>query len=195
MEIPHRRAWPNDGPPKILLHESHSPQTRASNMLTSHTFASSSATDSRAMSIPNARDPVPPPLPPPRYIDDGSSTGRDIAWEWANQSGESHWGGSTSSVAPGSSLHGSLISQRITKEDRPELGRRISSTSTVKSISGVETRDSAFPRIDEGYYSSLSEPSLGSNQSVPTVLFYLFLKYRGIAEFRATSKQRSCLFM
>jgi hypothetical protein len=48
-------------------------------------------------------------------------------------------------------------------DDRPEFPRRGSSTSTIKSTSGADVRENAYPRIDEGY-ASLSGTSVGSNK-------------------------------
>jgi hypothetical protein len=118
------------------------------------------------MSIPNAREPPPPPLPPPRHladIADGGSNGPDIAWKWGNPHVDnSDWGQPIATVAPGSSLYGSFARSR-NMDDRPEFPRRGSSTSTIKSTSGADVRENAYPRIDEGY-ASLSGTSVGSNK-------------------------------
>lgn len=50
-------------------------------------------------------------------------------------------------------------------DDRPDNSRRGSSTSTIKSMSGAESRENTYPRIDEGY-ASLSGTSIGSNKLV-----------------------------
>jgi hypothetical protein len=72
---------------------------------------------------------------------------------------------SMSSVAPGSSLCGSLTGKKGMMDDRPQYTRRTSSTSTVKSITGLEKQENPYPRIDEGY-ASLSGTSIGSDRSV-----------------------------
>lgn len=140
---------------------------RNSSRSSSYNSASSPSTVPGPMSIPNARDPVPPPLPPPRHLADiaaGGNNGPDLAWQWGNSPEGSGWGGSLSSVAPGSSLYGgSFASRKSMMEDRPEFTRRTSSTSTVKSITGLERQENSYPRIDEGY-ASLSGTSIGSNR-------------------------------
>ena len=111
--------------------------------------------------IPHMRDPVPPPLPPPKHIADigGGNNGPDIAWQWGN-SRHNEW--DVSSVTPGSSLYGSLHSLR---SEPSENARRTSSMSTIKSLGGAESKETAFPKIDEGY-SSLSSTSIDSYRSV-----------------------------
>ena len=170
MEIPRRGSRPALALPEIYVHDSNpSDRFRNSSRSSSYNSASSPSTASGPMSIPNARDPIPPPLPPPRHladIADGGNNGPDIAWQWGNSHEGSGWGGSISSVAPGSSLYGgSFASRKSVMDDRPEFTRRTSSTSTVKSITGLERQENPYPRIDEGY-ASLSGTSIGSNRSV-----------------------------
>jgi hypothetical protein len=167
MEIPHRGARPSMALPEIHIHDSNpSDRFRTSSRSSSYNSTSSPATSSIPMSIPNAREPPPPPLPPPRHladIADGGSNGPDIAWKWGNSHVDnSDWGQSIASVAPGSSLYGSFARPR-NMDNRPEFPRRGSSTSTIKSTSGAEIRENAYPRIDEGY-ASLSGTSIGSNK-------------------------------
>lgn len=125
------------------------------------------ATSAKPMSIPNLRDPPPPPpLPPPKYPhlnnDDGSGE-PDLAWQWENSRQENSWKGPSPSINPGSSLYGSFASGgKSLIDERPDTKRRGSSASTIKSISGVDARRDAYPRIDEGY-ASLSGTSFGSN--------------------------------
>lgn len=166
MDIPRRGPGPALAPPEIFVQDSNpSDRFRTSSRSIPFNSSSSHAHLSGPMSIPNARDPVPPPLPPPRHIADiadNGTNGPDIAWQWANPRQDSEWGKHISSIAPGSSLHGngkSLLSER------PDFNRRTSSTSTIKSISASEPRENGYPRIDEGY-ASLSGTSIGSNRSV-----------------------------
>lgn len=56
------------------------------------------------MAIPHARDPVPPPLPPPSYIPE-LSAGQDPGWQWGNDPNRSDFG-RPAAVKPGSSLLG-----------------------------------------------------------------------------------------
>jgi hypothetical protein len=169
MEIPHRGARPT-ALPEIYVHDP-SERFRTSSRSSSYNSTSSLATSAMAMSIPNAREAPPPPLPPPRHladIADGGHNGQDIAWKWGNsQDDRSDWGRSTpSSIAPGSSLHGgSFSSGRGFMEDRPEYTRRTSSVATVKSPDARETSYQRDQR-DEGYASLLSGTSVWSNKSV-----------------------------
>jgi hypothetical protein len=156
--------------PEIYVHDPNpSDRFRTSRSSSSYNSTSSPSTSSIPMSIPHSRDPVPPPLPPPRHLADlveGGNNGHDIAWQWSNsREDSSDWGRSIASVPPGSSLHGSFASRKSIMGDRADDSRRGSSTSTIKSISGAESREHTYPRIDEGY-ASLSGTSIGSNKSV-----------------------------
>jgi hypothetical protein len=171
MDIPHRGARPSGALPEIYVHNPNpSDRFRTSSSSSSYNSTSSPSTSSIPMSIPHSRDPVPPPLPPPRHladIADGGNNGPDIAWQWGNshQDSSSDWGRSIASVQPGSSLYGSFASRKGIMDDRPDNSRRGSSTSTIKSTSGTESRENTYPRIDEGY-ASLSGTSIGSNRLV-----------------------------
>lgn len=170
MDIPHR--GPRPALPEIKFHDSNpSDRFRHPSRSSSTNSILSPSAASGPMSIPNARDPVPPPLPPPKHladIADGGCNGPDIAWQWGNSHMDTEWGGS--SVAPGSSLYGSFASRKGVKAERPEYARRTSSTSTIKSIRDVENGENSFPRIDEGY-ASLSSTSIDSYRSV--FIFFL----------------------
>lgn len=130
-------------------------------------YSSRFATTSSAkpMSIPHLKDPPPPPpLPPPKDLNNDVGSGEpDLAWQWANSRQENSWNGPSPSINPGSSLYGSFASGgRSVVDERPDMNRRRSSASTIKSISGIDARRDAYPRIDEGY-ASLSGTSYGSN--------------------------------
>lgn len=118
--------------------------------------------------IPNARyDPAPPPLPPPRYIDD-ITAGSDPGWAWGNDPKGGEFGKARESAMPMSNFPKSWGKNIVDRPlDPPEFRRRESSTSTVRSP--VDTgRAFDFSRHqDEGYY-SLSGPrsSAMSQQSV-----------------------------
>lgn len=169
MDIPHRGARPALAPPEILVQDSNpSDRFRNASRPRSYVPTSSNTSVPMPMSIPNARDPVPPPLPPPRHladIADGGSNGRDIAWQWGNCQEDGEWGRHTPSVAPGSSLYGSFASRKSITSDRPDYDRRSSSTSTVTSMLEADTRERTYPRLDEGY-ASLSGTSVASDKSV-----------------------------
>jgi hypothetical protein len=168
MDIPHRGSRPAVALPEIYVDGSNpSDRFRNSSRSSSYNSASSPSTTSGPMPIRNARDPIPPPLPPPRHLED-IGNGPDIAWQWGNSHEESSWERTISSVAPGSSLYGrNFANKESMMDDRPEFVRRTSSTSTVKSITGLERQENSYPRLDEGY-ASLSGTSVGSNRSVLT---------------------------
>ncbi|KAH0544135.1 hypothetical protein GP486_008530 [Trichoglossum hirsutum] len=100
------------------------------------------------MPIPNARQEVPPPLPPPRYISDLTPGGSDLAWEYANSHaslGQKSFG----SINPSSSLFG---------------GYGIPSPKFKSTAAEISLRDSRPRHIDEGYHSlsslALTPPKL-----------------------------------
>lgn len=168
MEIPRRGSRPV-GLPEIYVQDSNPPNRyRTISRSSSYNSASSPISSSIPMSIPNASEPVPPPLPPPRHtVGSGRNNGADLGWKWGNSHEEAHgWGGSLSTVAPGSSLYGngSFTSTRSHIEEQAESPRRQDLTSTNKSPGGLDSRDSSYSRkFDEGY-ASLSGTSIGSNQ-------------------------------
>ena len=145
-------------PPSILVHDFNG----------NHGRPARSSREQGGMGIPNARiDDVPPPLPPPRYINDFAAGG-DPGWQWGNTPSRSGgFGKSGGSVSPGSSLHGNW-DQRMGDDgcsDRPEYARHRSSNMTVRSRPGSDRRHDFSSRfVDEGYH-SLSGSSI-ANQSV-----------------------------
>lgn len=145
-------------PPSILVYDFNGNNGRAAR----------SAREQGGMNIPNARhDEAPPPLPPPRFIDD-IAAGGDPGWQWGNTpSSCGGFGKSGGSVRSGSSLHGTW-DQRMENErhsERPGYARRGNSSSTVRSRPDSDRRHDFSSRfIDEGYH-SLSGSSL-ANQSV-----------------------------
>lgn len=129
------------------------------------------------LAIPNARyDPVPRPLPPPRYIDD-ITAGSDPGWAWGNDPEGGNFGKARESAMPMSKFPKSWGKNMVDRPlDRPEFSRRESSNSTVRSP--VDTsRGFDFARHqDEGYYSlSGPRPSAMSQQSVYMCSSYLSL--------------------
>lgn len=102
-----------------------------------------------AMVIPGSLfEDVPPPLPPPRYIDD-LAQGVDLAWKWANSDSFDHQR-RLAPIKPGSSLHGSYMESRTPLShprdpddmdlDDDDYPRRSSNVSTVRSPSQAEVR-------------------------------------------------------
>ena len=121
-----------------------------------------------ALAIPGARfDPAPPPLPPPRYIDE-IAAGSDPGWAWGNDPKGGNFGKAKESAMPMSNFPKSWGKNIVERPlDMPDFRRRESSTSTVRSP--VDTnRGFDFARHqDEGYYSlSGPRPSAMSQQSV-----------------------------
>ena len=130
-----------------------------------HSYASSKPFSKTAsMSIPNARDPsigVPPPLPPPRFLNEVIDSNHDPGWRWGNSGGRSGFGSiGTGTVSPTSSLR-----QNWEKREDPEAfseRRRDSSASVLPSP--TEMHDIRFQ--DEGYHSLSGSSNLQSHQSV-----------------------------
>ena len=123
------------------------------------------------MAIPNARQPVPPPLPPPQFLHDLDV---DLAYEFANNEGpgtgfvKSSFG----SVNPASSLCGSGSSFSL-KDARPPFTRQGSSSSTVKASSVDDDARNGRPgHADEGY-SSLCSVGVTSPKSVCDILLLI----------------------
>lgn len=110
------------------------------------------------MSIPNAREEiVPPPLPPPRYIED-LANGHDPGWKWGNTFNGGGFGKSTlAPINPASSLYGGH--RRPDLEDRDEsmdlehIDRRGSTVSTIQSPSDPEIKMEPLQPVDEGFQS------------------------------------------
>ncbi len=106
--------------------------------------------------IPNARDPVPPPRPPPRNLDIYAA-GSDLGHIWANKlnGGVGKGGGAGGSVSSESSLHGNWGRRKEVDRmaERREFVRREVSVSTVKSPLDRDTKLDFSRHQDEGYYS------------------------------------------
>lgn len=127
--------------------------------------------------IPNTNQvDVPPPLPPPRFLDD-IAAGGDPGWQWGNNSSSGGFGKSGGSVSPGSSLHGNW-DQRMGNDgnsERPGYTRQGSSHSTIRSRPDSDRRHGLSSRfIDEGYH-SLSGSSLANQSVYACSLWSLFM--------------------
>lgn len=120
----------------------------------------------RPMAIPGSAAEIyaPPPLPPPKYIEEDAAGG-DYGTQWRNSLDSSSFesGGSVSSR---SSLRGNwdrkVAGGRAT--GRPDYNRRTSAVMKLPSQPEMDTRYDYSRHVDEGYH-SLSGSSL-VNQSV-----------------------------
>ena len=164
-------------PPSILVHDDNASHGRR--WSTTRAAAMPSSRAPVPLPIPNARfDPAPPPLPPPRHIDDITACS-DPGWAWGNDPKGGNFGKARESARPVTSFPKSWGKNMIEENrplDRIEFSRRESSTSTVRSP--VDTsRGFDFARNqDEGYYSlSGPRPSAMSQQSVYTCSLRLSL--------------------
>lgn len=116
------------------------------------------------MAVPNARPDesfAPPPLPPPRYIED-LAAGSDPGWKWGNTPKHGGFGGSFAFSGSSSSSARGSWDQRMEDEgfpDRPDYSRRGSSSTTIKSPPSYDRTYDLSRNIDEGYH-SLSGSSL-----------------------------------
>ncbi|KAL8681700.1 MAG: hypothetical protein Q9186_002217 [Xanthomendoza sp. 1 TL-2023] len=118
------------------------------------------------MAVPNShRDEplVPPPLPPPRHIED-LAAGSDPGWRWGNSSNHGGFGGGklASSFSSASSLRGSWDS-RMEDEGLPDRSRRDNSFPTNNFPPSLDRKYNIARNIDEGYH-SLSGSSFSSNR-------------------------------
>ncbi|KAF7946653.1 hypothetical protein EAE96_009645 [Botrytis aclada] len=175
MDIPMRGQKPSFSTPLPQIHvqDSHHPDRYPDRYSDQHKYHSSNSSRAAAgpMSIPNARESPPPPLPPPKYIPD-TDNGGDLGWQWANQNRDMDWGRNVSSVPAGSSLYGSYSRNSISDE-RPDIGRRGSSNATITAHPSKDASNLAIalPK-DEGYSSlSASNASIGSTQSRTSIGF------------------------
>lgn len=157
IDIPHRGQRPA-GPPAIYIQESADRYRMSTNRSNSYNSIPPSPPAVSPMSIPNAREYVPPPLPPPTHIPGlAGPNGFDSGWDLQNRDDDINlWG---KAVTPGSSLYGSSV-RRERIPERQEL-RRGSSSATVVLKPAAEHQ---YARYDEGY-ASLSSTSIGSNRS------------------------------
>lgn len=119
-----------------------------------------------AMAIPRAREEVPPPLPPPRHIED-LRAGQDPGWQWGNTNSprDTGFGGNRlATVKPGSSLYGASGSAysrpRQPSADYAYNGRE---PSVSLSIDDMSSEHSGDHNSDEDR-SGKSRPSLGGHR-------------------------------
>jgi hypothetical protein len=103
------------------------------------------------MAIPNAREAVPPPLPPPRHIEDLRAGQSDPGWQWGNTDNpkENGFGGHRlATVRPGSSLYGGSASAQVHHPPPRDLsadhlfnGREPSISLSLDDMSSEGSRD------------------------------------------------------
>lgn len=170
MDIPRVKS-----PPSILVNEPHSQHGYRNKNKT----AGMPILGSRGpMQIPNAREPTPAPLPPPRNLD-VYAAGSDLGYIFAtryNSGGASNGGGS---VSLGSSLRGNWAPRR--EVDRmvghQDYKRHENLVPVIKSPVDVDTKSDFSRRQDEGYY-SLSVETKPANYQLVQVFF--FCQPRGV---------------
>ncbi|KAF9693656.1 hypothetical protein EKO04_008302 [Ascochyta lentis] len=121
-----------------------------------------------AMAIPSARDEVPPPLPPPRHIEDLRAGHSDPGWQWGNTANpkQNGFGGNRlATVRPGSSLYGGSGSAQVHRPrdqsaDHLFNGREPSISRSLDDMSSEGSRDH---NSDEDR-SGKNRPSLGNHR-------------------------------
>ena len=143
---PHYHHPADDDDPEQDQPARRRPRPPTSRRAYSHDVVDLPSIRSGPMPIPNARDDVPPPLPPPRHIED-----LDIAWQFDQRWHRTQK--SLPSISPGSSLLGGMAAPP-----------RLVEAGHAPSGSPFDTVQDAVMR-DEGYV-SLSGSSLDSRTSV-----------------------------
>lgn len=130
------------------------------------------------MAIPWAREPVPPPLPPPTYIPE-ISAGQDPGWQWGNDPNGADFG-RPASVKPGSSLLGQGAKGLRERKEHDHIAprrfdesRRGSSISTVTLSRDQDMSDDMTVRTDD----EITSPRPASNHGyvVPSFTTSLLL--------------------
>lgn len=168
MDIPRRASSGRSSLALPEIHVSNPHDRHHAGRSNSYSFATSPTRASSAMPIPNVREGIgaPPPLPPPKDIEDLANGGgrprNDIAWQWGASNERSDWG---RTVNPNSSLHGTFPSRPDNVgSERPDFARRGSSNTTIKA-SGLAGAPEPYPMIEPGG-PSLYGSSAGSNSNL-----------------------------
>lgn len=119
------------------------------------------------MPIPNAREPIPAPLPPPRNPDEYAA-GSDLGYIFANKRNGGGAGKGGGSVSLGSSLRGNWVSRREVDRmvEHQDYKRHENLVPVVKPSVDVDTKFDFSRRQDEGYYSPSVETKSANNQLV-----------------------------
>ncbi|KAK2793543.1 hypothetical protein FQN52_001129 [Onygenales sp. PD_12] len=165
---------PMSSPPSILVCDFNSSQDRrrpsSSKSSSARNFSARPfRTPQGPMAIPNANEPLaPPPLPPPRYIED-LANGHDSGWKWGNSFEDGEFGKTKlAPIKPSSSLLGG-------GHTRPELVRRMErvgfevnsprrSAMSVPEVSPDLKSQQGFPSSRETSLPSLLTSSLPGPQ-------------------------------
>lgn len=151
-------------PPSILVHDFNGMNGRPGS--SSSRSVAKAVPRAPPMKIPNAQkddNVVPPPLPPPRYIDDFAA-GSDPGWKWGNTPNHGGFGGKDGGSVKSISSWDHDMEEEVSP-DRPGNTRRGSSATTIKSRPERERKYDFSRQIDEGYH-SLSGSSISSHRSV-----------------------------
>jgi hypothetical protein len=145
--------------PSIRVYESH-------RYSLPHHHRPSQPSPAVAMAIPRARDEVPPPLPPPRHIEN-LRAGQDPGWQWGHTNSPRDTGFSGNrhaTVRPGSSLYGGSDSHhprpRQPSADYVSKGRTLSISQPFDDMSSENSLE--HPSDDER--NGNSRPSLGNHR-------------------------------
>lgn len=179
---------PMSSPPSILVCDfNHSTYDRrrssASKSAVRNLSFRSLSSSPRPMAIPNAKEPLaPPPLPPPRYIED-LAIGHDSGWKWGNSFEEGEFGKPTlppikasSSLVGGGHSRPELV-RRTERVSFDKDSKRGNAMSTAKVSLGLKNR-SSFSTSRDTFFPSSSASSLPSPRSVylSLCLFSTFAK-------------------
>lgn len=158
-------------PPSIRIHD-HNGSHHARKRSTSRPTGSLPSGTPGPMAIPNSRPELPPPpLPPPKFIDD-ITAGSDPGWAWGNDPSGTFGKRKEPSSMAGSKFPKSWSNRgeekrEVERDEEYEYRRRQSSTATIRSPASSERRHDFARQQDEGYYSmSGTRPSAMSQQLV-----------------------------
>jgi hypothetical protein len=145
--------------PSIRVYESH-------RYSLPHHHRPSQPSPAVAMAIPRARDEVPPPLPPPRHIEN-LRAGQDPGWQWGHTNSPRDTGFSGNrhaTVRPGSSLYGGSDSHhprpRQPSADYVSKGR----TSSISQHFDDMSSENSLEHASDDERNGNSRPSLGNHR-------------------------------